>query len=116
MIEETLKKLGTVKMYENHLTEKINQSTHYDCHKDFWDVSQLDKYFMASKERGPCYSYLRYCEDEDVEMCQKCEVVLNLIRERKRVRRKLSALHGAVTKYALSLVGDINIYNQKEDV
>ena len=111
MIEETLKKLGTVKMYENHLTEKINQSTHNDCHKDFWDVSQLDRYFMASKERGPCYSYLRYCEDEDVEMCQKCEVVLNLIRERKRVRRKISALHGAVTKYALTLVHD-----QKDDV
>lgn len=108
MIEDTLKKLAVVKRDEEHLTEKLNQSTHNDCHKDFWEISQLDRYFMASKERGPCYSYLRYCEDEDVEMCPKCEEVLALIRERKRIRRKLSALHGAVTKYALSLVVDIH--------
>lgn len=111
MIEDTLKKLAIVKRYEEHLTEKLNQSTHNDCHKDFWEISQLDRYFMASKKMGPNYSYLSYCEDEHVEMCPKCEAVLNLIRERKRIRRKLSALHGAVTKYALTFV-----YDQKEDV
>ena len=75
MIEDTLKKLRHCeKCMKPFNREKSIKSTHNDCHKDFFGMSlNWIRYFMASKERGPCYSYLRYCEDEDVEMCQKCE-------------------------------------------
>jgi hypothetical protein len=109
MIENTLIELGQSKLKEKEITKKIEENTHAGCVEYGQYGSQLDDYFSITKEEG-CegYTFQDYCDEADVKMCPKCSKVLNLIRERKQLRRQISAYRGAITKYAISLVQEAN--------
>jgi len=104
MIIDTLEKLGSEILHERSITSELDKS-HHPCSGDkSWHQTQLTGYFEKCKEHGRSYTYEDYCKENNFEMCKKCSDVLNLIIQRKKVRRNISSLRGAITKYAVKLV------------
>ncbi len=105
MIEDTLRKLALSIIEERRLTNKINDNTHDDDEDSSNFRTQLDMYFQDTKTEDYYeFTFAEYCEQVDLTMCPKCVIVLELIRERRKVRRRIASLRGSITKYAFSLV------------
>jgi hypothetical protein len=105
VIQNTLIKLGHAKIKEKEITKQIEENTHVGCAQCDEFSSQLDEYFsMTRMEEWERHSFSDYCDETGIEMCNKCSTVLDLIRQRKHIRRQIASLRGAITKYAISLV------------
>ena len=110
MIEHTLIKLAVAVKKERELTRKIGAYNHLcsfpsEFGPQIYGESQLSKYFNFCKEEGYENSFDEYCEFGDERMCPQCALMLETITERRKIRRKIGSLRGAITKYALSLIG-----------
>lgn len=109
MIEDTLKKLGLAIIEESRLTDEIWKNHHIDDDADEIDEMQtyLNMYFgWGNAHHNKHSTFQEYCMKEKIPICEKCELVYRLILERKAVKRKIRAFHGAVTKYALSIANE----------
>lgn len=109
-LDNTLRKLGLAVLEEKRISQKISYSGH-DCSYSKNRIgTQLGDYFKYWKtQEAPYawdwdYSFEDYCADEDEGICSDCLKTLELINERKKIRRRIGSLRGVVSKRGLKLL------------